>query len=152
MEHKTTQEITDAANAMSPTDKAAKVRIWENMSTDEKKKIYSMLCLRKLISDMTALKDFMTYNACFCAGDTDMPVTANLWENAGGDFYLDDVEDLPEGESMMTLVYKDGDTFLSMISEAKTLLDDTKTVVDKFTDAGEDVDGDGYKVIEEVLL
>lgn len=151
MPHKTEQEVTDEVDAMNSVDKAAKKRIYENMSTDEKKKIYSMLCLRKLIDNMTRLKDFMTHNACFCAGDTDMPVTTNLWENADGDFYLDDIESLPEGESMMTLIYKDSETFLTMISDAKTLLDDTKAVVDKFTDENEDVDGDGYNIIEEIL-
>lgn len=152
MAHITEQELSDKVNNMHPVDKAAKVRIWEDMSTDEKKKFYTMICLRKLIRDADELTVFMSDNACFCSGDISTPSTTNLWAHPdNNDCYLNDVEDLQDGDSMMTLVLKDNETLSGMIDDANTSLDSLKDVIIKLSDVGEESDGDGYRVIEKVL-
>lgn len=151
MEHKTEQEITDIVNAMNTVDKAAKKLVWQDMSVDEAKKNYMALCLRKseLLIDQVTNK--IKYDTPFCAGNTDMPATTNLWKNASGDLYLKDRQNLPEGESMMTLIIKSGDTISSIKSRLLTKLTDLATELNKLDNIGVDIDGDGYKVIKEVL-
>ncbi len=74
MEHKTAQEITDEVNAMNAIDKAAKKRVYENMTDDEIKKIYTSLCLRDVHALIDEAIDRIKYDASF-SGNIDMPVT-----------------------------------------------------------------------------
>jgi hypothetical protein len=150
MHKKTDQEIEDIVNSSHEIDKNSTISVYENMSDSEKRKVSTIIALRRVVVDLKYLDDFVNNEFCFSNGDVSNPVKSNLWEHpTDKDFYLKD-QPLEKG-SMMTLILKENQTFDDLRQEAIDNLLSLKLSIDKLLSVDDASDGDTYRMINKVL-